>query len=282
MKTTLVKLGEEIHLAPKGVDYSLIPGTIYNLCYDRYEGKTFLKINGDFNMPSKVFNTDEDEVFMNRVLKYHETSNKQTTGVLLNGVKGTGKTVMAKQIAVKSGLPCIIVDNMFPTKVINKFFTEISEPVCVIIDEFEKFDDTSNLLQFLDGVEKTTKKLVLLTSNEINKVSTYLLSRPSRIRYIRSFSDKSDFFIKNLIIDYSIEDTDNRIYNFIIDRLTSYTMDNVSSFLEEYKIFKDELSLNQILDGMNISYKESTNVVADDEDKNDDDFQIDVCLNSAA
>lgn len=52
---------------------------------------------------------------------------------MLSGIKGTGKTVMAKVIAEKSNLPIFVVDEDFPTHMINDFFRRFSTPVVVIL-----------------------------------------------------------------------------------------------------------------------------------------------------
>lgn len=52
---------------------------------------------------------------------------------MLSGVKGTGKTVMAKVIAKNSKLPVIVVDEDFPTSQINNFFRKFTTPVAVIL-----------------------------------------------------------------------------------------------------------------------------------------------------
>ncbi len=59
-------------------------------------------------------------------------------GVLLNGVKGTGKSVTAKLICneLKNFLPIIIVDKAYEG--LPQFISKIQQEVIIFIDEFEK------------------------------------------------------------------------------------------------------------------------------------------------
>ena len=102
-----IKLGNKIVTKPTGLDYDLINGKVYNLKYNRYEGMSYFEEDGSLNLPSKVYLTEDDKTFIHRVNTYFEKTSKLSTGVMLSGIKGTGKTVMAKVIARNSGLPVI-------------------------------------------------------------------------------------------------------------------------------------------------------------------------------
>lgn len=160
-----VKIGNEILVKPKldGLSYDLIKGKVYDLKYNRMEGKLYLQENGDLNMPKKLYKLKEDDDFIKRVLTYFNSENSgKTTGVLLSGTKGTGKTMLSKRIALESNLPIIIVATDFPADRLNVFFKKFETPVVIIFDEIEKNDywwETKDLLGFLDGVEATAKNL---------------------------------------------------------------------------------------------------------------------------
>lgn len=48
-----IQIGEEIVPKPKldGISYDLVNGKVYDLLYDRFEDKSYLKENGELNMP---------------------------------------------------------------------------------------------------------------------------------------------------------------------------------------------------------------------------------------
>lgn len=58
------------------------------------------------------------------------------------------------------------------------------------------------MLDFLDGVEKTAQKLVIMTCNDLSQVSQYMQDRCSRIRYLRRYSpDENAAFLPMLADD---------------------------------------------------------------------------------
>lgn len=246
--------GNVIKIKPAGTDYDLERGKVYNLKADMF-GNSFLEEDGNLNLGFKIYNSTEDERFMDRVLNYYNHTNKLTTGVMLAGLKGSGKTVMAKQLAKRSGLPIIVVDSGYNARYLNGFFTQFKAEVCVIFDEFEKNWRSDHLLDFLDGVQETAKKLVLFTCNSMSNTSEFLKDRCSRIRYRRFFNAMDNTrFLKELIADNGIEDKNDELYNFIINHLEILSIDNILSFLEEKKICP-ELENIDIAADMNLTLK---------------------------
>ena len=263
-----IKLGDKIISKPKGLDYELEHGKVYNLKYNRYEGMSYFEEDGSLNLPSKVYSTDEDKVFIKRVNTYFEKTDKLSTGVMLSGVKGTGKTVMAKVIAQNSNLPVIVVDEDFPTGRINDFFRKFSTPVAVIFDEVDKYWNTEELLGWLDGVQTNAKKLVLFTCNNENNISEFLQNRCSRIRYKRHFEANDNArFLKEILRDKGIALNEiENTYNFIINNFCLLSIDNILSFIDE-KLMFPELSNAVIAQDMNIELKNSKPIDSTEEEE---------------
>lgn len=251
-----VKIDEFIIPKPKGFDYELINGKIYDLI-NYYNPR--LKENGDFNMPEKVYNSEKDINFRKLVLKRFNNSTNQATGVLLSGEKGTGKTIQAKLIAKESGLPIINVPNEIQRDALVNFFKSFNTPVCVIFDEFDKYFETSDLLTLLDGISKTTKLLVLFTCNDLKKISEYLKDRCSRIRYIRQFTCKdNEAFLPEIITELGLEEHKNDLIKFCNENIVYPTIDNIKAFLTEYKEYLEEdenISLSDVAEYLNITLK---------------------------
>lgn len=102
-----IKVGERIINKPTGLDYDLVNGKVYNLKWDRYNGVSYFEEDGSLSLPAKVYTTKSDDIFIKRVNTYFQKTSKLSTGVMLSGIKGTGKTVMAKVIAKNSNLPIL-------------------------------------------------------------------------------------------------------------------------------------------------------------------------------
>ena len=256
-----IKVGNQILPKQKGMDYDLIGGQVYDLSYDDYMGIIF-KENGELNLPKKVYESETDRLFKYRVFKQFNNPNSKDVNILLNGTKGTGKTMMAKQIAKESKLPIIIVSSNFPERRLIEFFKKFDTPVCIIFDEIEKNFRTERMLDFLDGVEKTTKKLVIMTCNKMDNLSEYLKDRCSRIRYLRNYSIEDNYeFIPMIVEDLGIKNVEETV-NFIKDYIKIPSIDNVNAFLNEVKMFEDDgikADLKDIIKYMNIELKKSIN-----------------------
>ena len=158
--TEFIKIGDRLVIKPNGADYDLIPGKVYDLSYDRYSGDDVFKENGELSLPSKVYTSKKDEFFKKRVLTYFNNAFTDTTGVMLAGTKGTGKTIMAKVLAKESNLPIIIVDPQYPEHRLIKYFKQITTPVCILFDEVDKSFDTEKMLGILshEGYEFTDEE----------------------------------------------------------------------------------------------------------------------------
>lgn len=271
-----VKSGSRILPKPNGTDYNLINGKAYDLKWDDWSDMAYLAENGELNLPSKIYELNEDKIFKKRVLNSFN-NHENSIGVMLAGTKGTGKTMLAKVIAKESNLPIIIVDSQFPTNRLIGFFKQFSTPVCVIFDEIEKNFNTGRMLDFLDGVEKTTKKLVLMTCNELDKVSEYLQDRCSRIRYVRKYGINDNLaFLPMLIENKEIKNAEI-VRKFVEERFKLPSIDNMNAFLNEVKDLEDEdINLDDIVKYMNINTyppkQSSTESTSEEIETNSDDF----------
>lgn len=271
-----VKSGNRILPKPNGTDYNLINGKAYDLKWDDWNDMAYLAENGELNLPSKIYELNEDKIFKKRVLNSFN-NHENSIGVMLAGTKGTGKTMLAKVIAKESNLPIIIVDSQFPTNRLIGFFKQFSTPVCVIFDEIEKNFNTGRMLDFLDGVEKTTKKLVLMTCNELDKVSEYLQDRCSRIRYVRKYGINDNLaFLPMLIENKEIKNAEI-VRKFVEERFKLPSIDNMNAFLNEVKDLEDEdISLDDIVKYMNINTyppkQSSTESTSEEIETNSDSF----------
>lgn len=277
-----IKVGERIINKPTGLDYDLVNGKVYNLKWDRYNGVSYFEEDGSLSLPAKVHTTKSDDIFIKRVNTYFQKTSKLSTGVMLSGIKGTGKTVMAKVIAKNSNLPIIVVDEDYPTGRINDFFRKFETPVTIIFDEVDKHWDTENLLGWLDGVQTNAKKLVLFTCNNEDRVNDYLKDRCSRVRYIRHFEANDNArFLREILRDKGIaEDNIENTYTFIVNNFGLLSIDNILSFIDEKLLFP-ELSNEEIFNDMNISSKRGKKNIVEEtsdyenEENEDDDWLYD-------
>lgn len=250
--SSFIKYNNQIIPKPLGTDYDLIPGKVYILKDDRYSDDLFLEEDKDFEFPEKYYLGDDDKHFINKVINTFNNTCKLTTGTLLSGMKGSGKTLMAKHIAVKSNLPIVVVDPGVSATDIENFFAKITDDVCVILDEVDKYWTTRHLLGFLDGVKPTCKKLVLCTCNDEKEIDEYLNDRCSRIRYKKTFSCLTKDAVFGILSDMITDkEKAKSATEFIYNSIKVISYDNIVIFGEEIKNNPDE-SYESILADMNI------------------------------
>lgn len=127
-----------------------------------------------------------------------------STGVMLTGEKGSGKTLLAKLLSIScfdKGIPTIIINQPYVGDEFNKLIQNINQPCVILFDEFEKVycdaEKQAAMLTLLDGVFPS-KKLFLLTCNDSYRIDAHMHNRPGRIFYMLKFSGLD----KEFIIDY--------------------------------------------------------------------------------
>ena len=249
-----VKLGNTIVTKPQGCDYSLESGKVYDLKWNRLEMAPNLTLNGDLNFPSKIYLTEKDDHFIKRVLNYFNTTNDNNVGVLLTGVKGTGKTVTAKLLAKHSGLPIIVVDSRFPAERLKEYFKRFKQNVCILMDEIEKNFHTEFMLDLLDGVQATCKKLFIATCNNTRDISEYFIDRCSRIRYLRNYTIEQNFAYLSVILDDLQIKNKEKVIEFCKNEIKLLSLDNMLAFVKEIKSQEGVTDdLNEIIEYMNIA-----------------------------
>lgn len=248
-----IKLGDRIVAKPKGSDYDLIPGKTYSLEWDSWNDEAIIKENGEFNMPEKIYESKDSKFLKERVMNYFNATSDQNVGVMFAGEKGTGKSVDAKYLAQCSGLPIFIVNPRFPIRQLTKVFKKFESQVCIILDEVEKNWNTEHMLEFLDGVEKTCKKLVLMTCNDLGRVSQYMQDRCSRIRYLRKYTVKDNYeFLPFLLEQYNITNKEE-VTEFITNRMKLPSIDNMLALIKEVKLLEDKnYSIEMVAKFMNM------------------------------
>ena len=271
-----IKQGNRVIPLPKGCTYDLEPGKVYDLLIKTVWGEqvTKFELNGEMNLPPTVYQTKKDKLFIDRVLKNFNSSDKNTTGVLLTGDKGTGKSVTAKILAEKAKLPIIVINPKLEEMYLEEFFKEFDTPVCILFDEVDKNFNTQNMLTFLDGMHKTAKKLVVMTANDEDSLSHFIKNRCSRIRYYRHYSMKDDAReYAELICDSKNIDNKEEVVDFIVNNIKYPSIDNISSFIDEVIFTKDwNLSLQEVLEFMNINVGEAGPEPDIDTEDDEEDF----------
>ena len=216
------------------------PGNgVFRIYVDARTGRIGLeKIAESFIVNFKVYGTEgkaiNDHIIHTWNSDVFQKSGKNL-GVIFNGLKGTGKTIAAKQLCNRLGLPTIVVSK--PVDGLLEFIQALNFEAAVLIDEAEKtFDEESEiLLKMIDGVYNHRRKLYILTTNELT-LDDNLIGRPGRIRYVKQFGNLELDVINEVIAD-TLEDkslADGLIR--LVNSLEISTIDILKSIIEECNI----------------------------------------------
>jgi hypothetical protein len=221
-----------------------LPAAIYTIHKNPMNGELYLETQAErFGFPFKVYGLETD--FINRVARTFEHT-KSNLGILLNGVKGTGKTVTCEQIAnrmIDMGLPVVLVANDDPNLV--AFMNEFQQDTCFLFDEYEKnfgresYGAPTKLLSIMDGVLNSAfRKVFLLTTNNLH-VDDNLLQRPGRIRYLKTYGNLSVQQIIEIVDDKLVHKELRQDVIRSISQLQIITADIVSSIVNEVNIHNE-------------------------------------------
>lgn len=215
------------------------------------------KIAESFTFDYKLYGLNQK--FIDYVLKTYENTTGNL-GVLLDGIKGTGKTVTAKELCNHLQLPVILVQSMGDSndKLIKYLSTTINFDCIFFFDEYEKeFKNSSDVLSFMDGTYNSIyRKIFLLTTNELN-VDPNLLGRPSRIRYKKSFSNLSEEVTREILNDILKDKTAIEKVIELTHCMNIITIDLIKAIATEINIHGAE-SLPYIKETFNIEFSKFT------------------------
>lgn len=160
---------------------------------------------------------------------------KKNMGVIFNGLKGTGKTIAAKLLSNRMGMPVIIVPEAFDN--IQSFIQNLNFECTVLIDEAEKTfkDNQECLLKVIDGVYNDYRKLYVLTTNRLS-IDENLIGRPGRIRYIRYFGNLTVKAVSDYIDDNLLDKSMKGAVLDVVDTLEISTIDILKCIVDEFNI----------------------------------------------
>ena len=213
-----------------------IPKGIYNVGLSM-TGWYLERTADEFVFNYKVYGLQSK--FMQHVLTAFENT-KGNFGILLNGTKGTGKSVTAKVLANKFNLPVIVVKSFGENNTqLIEFLASFNFDCVFFFDEFEKnfSDRDSSILQIMDGVYTSEyRRIFLLTTNETN-INDNLISRPSRLRYIHEFGNLEPEITREYLNDTLNDKSHIEDIIDFVDTLQISTIDILKSIVEEINIF---------------------------------------------
>ena len=228
-----------------------LPVGVYTASFHPMKGY-FLTASESFTLPQKIYGASNNRSA--RILKTFEDRSATSTGVLLIGEKGSGKTLLAKSLSVdgmKKGYPTILISSDLRGPDFNDFIAQLP-PCIVLFDEFEKVygkEEQQELLSLLDGVVNT-HKLYVLTANDKFQIDSHFSNRPGRIFYYLEYGGIDE----KTITEFCEDKLKNKNYIPEIVSIAKYmgvfTFDMLSCLVEETN--RQSCKPSECLDMLNI------------------------------
>jgi hypothetical protein len=207
---------------------------------DVFENLFFQQID-DFEFPSKRYGDNEKHA--ERILNTF-MDREVSTGVMLTGEKGSGKSLLAKCLAMdaaKNGIPTLIINDPWCGDNFNQLIQDIQQPCVVLFDEFEKVYDSNSqesILTLLDGVFPS-KKLFVFTCNDKWRVDQHMRNRPGRIYYMLDFKGLSVEFIEEYCNDNLINKSHIENICKISTLFSKFNFDMLKALVEEMNRYNE-------------------------------------------
>ncbi len=185
-----------------------IPPAVYNIDVTQ-NGIVLQKDRARYDLPTKVYGNLES--YRSQILETVNENETSSTGVILCGLKGSGKTLTAEMLAnsfLIKDYPVFIIDRKLPASLLKA--VAALGPCMMYFDEFGKNyrnlegqSDTDGLLTlFSDSSLK--KVLFVVTANSTTEISEFMLNRPGRFYYNIRFSDISAEVVEQMLSDFKV------------------------------------------------------------------------------
>lgn len=212
----------------------------------------FLSCKESYSLPDKMYGNPVARG--NRILRTFRDRKNKSTGVMLLGEKGSGKTLLAKHLSVeaaKLGYPTITVSDPYTGTTFHEFISRLP-PSVVIFDEFEKVydrDEQKSMLTLFDGVV-STQKLFIITANDKYSIDNHFTNRPGRVYYYIEYNGIDE----DVIREYCNDILHNKKHVEDIVQFAKYqgkfTFDMLSALVEEMN--RQQQTALECLDILNI------------------------------
>jgi len=219
----------------------VLPVGNYTVKFDQMSNTFFLEMVDSFTPVKKMYGDTVRHT--QRILNtFNERSS--STGVMLAGEKGSGKSLLAKNLSIeaaKDGIPTIVINAAYTGDGFNAFIQNIEQPCVILFDEFEKVydgEDQEKALTLLDGVYPT-KKLFVLTCNNKYRIDENMRNRPGRIFYMLDYKGLDS----NFIIEYCNDNLNNKVHIDKIVELAAlfeqFNFDMLKALVEEMNRYNE-------------------------------------------
>lgn len=205
-------------------------------------GAMFFQRTERFTEPGKLYGDVEARTA--RILNTF-LDRDRATGVLLAGEKGSGKSLLARNIsyrAYEQNIPTILVNMPWVGDGFSSLLADVEQPAIVLMDEFEKVYDRNKqegVLTLLDGA-MTSKKLFVLTVNDKWRVDEHMRNRPGRLFYAIDYGSLEAEFVREYCVDNLNDQTHTESVVRIGSIFEAFNFDMLKALVEDMNRYKED------------------------------------------
>ncbi len=241
--TYFLKSGNRFNVSTKeAMDlHEALPAGNYTVKFDKMADAFYLEAIENFEIKGKIYGDTRKRA--ERILNTFQ-DRTASTGILLTGEKGSGKTLLAKMLSIKGaeqGVPTIVINAPWCGDQFNAFLQMIDQPTIILFDEFEKVydsDDQEQMLTLMDGVFPG-KKLFVLTCNDKWRVNQHMRNRPGRIFYMLDYKGLGYEFVR----EYCEDNLNNKAHIEKVCQISSlfgeFNFDMLKAMVEEMNRYNE-------------------------------------------
>ena len=256
IKVGFMESGIDVHVIKydsNAIKESLAPA-IYNIKLPPMGGP-YLQINASgIQIPEKVYGNVNSKI--HTVMNTYDNDPK-SLGVLLTGIKGSGKTMTAGMLCkemLARNIPVILVNSSIPVDALNQIIESVGE-VCILFDEFGKMydgDDQSRMLTIFSGVS-SQKRMIVITENSISKINSFMLNRPSRLLYHFRHANLESEIITEYCEELAVKKEFHDEVVIYSKTVCSFTFDILQAIVKQH-LLNPEVKFKDLISIMNVEH----------------------------
>merc|ERR1712013_604809 len=159
--------------------------------------------------------------------------------------------------AKENEIPTIVVNKPWHGDQFNSFIQSISQPVIILMDEFEKVytkayreeNYQEKILTLFDGVY-ASQKLFLLTCNDKSRMDTHMMNRPGRLYYLLEFNGLDQSFVEEYCNDNLLRKDYIPAVSAAAALFQSFNFDMLKAMVEDMNRYGE--SPSEVLEYLNV------------------------------
>jgi hypothetical protein len=259
------RAGNSIYINTSAEPLTLLPSETYTINAMPIGGPLYFEKITDLKCEGRMYGDIEKRA--DRIMNTFGTR-MGSTGVMLSGEKGSGKTLLARMLSQRCrelhNMPTIMITKPVSGNALMALLSELSQPYMLFIDEFEKLysgtkdgdgGSQADLLTLFDGAS-VNQRLIVITVNELGRVNDYLRNRPGRFYYHMTYHGLDEAFIR----DYCDENlTDKAKADGVVGvsmMFSAFNFDMLQALVEEMNRYDEPA--NEVIKYLNVTpHKES-------------------------